>query len=111
MGRGEGRGVGAVVFVGTAVGAFVACKILLCRSSSAGARAAFPRRNRRGASAGVDAPSRTDVPATWPNQTRPPINRPGIVIFGVVFGMICEFMNQSKHESGRFKYGCQAHDL
>ena len=106
VGRGEGRGVGAVVFVGTAVGAFVACKILLCRSSSAGARAAFPRKNCRGTSAGVDTPSRTDDPAhTWPNQTRRPINNGGMDFW------CCGYDSSAVIESIRARSGVVLNDV
>ena len=79
--------MGAVVLlVGTAVGASVACKILLCRgASSVGARAAFPRKLCRGPSTGAVASIITDVPA-WPNQTRRPINNLGICDFWCVHG-------------------------
>ena len=82
-----------LVGAGVAVGAGAACKILLRRSSSAGARAAFPRKNCRGRSAGVDAPSRTeDPPDTWPNQTRRPINNRGMCLGGIDFTtVLCEF--------------------
>ena len=89
VGRGVGRAVALVDLVlvgaGVAVGAGAACKILLRRSSVAGGRAAFPRSSGREASAGADAPLITDVPINcWPNQTRRPIIKIGIVIFGVV---------------------------
>ena len=99
MGRGVGRGVGRAValfdsvLVGTGVkaGARVACKILLCRSPLAGARAAFPRKNRCGTTAGADASIITDVPV-WPNQTSRPINNRGMGFLVLLFydEFLCE---------------------